>query len=162
MGKQTFPEIFNHKIKANKYHAQILIEITSTPTRVRGITPPSKNIEKFYLVAAKNINKMLRINLKTKTFREEAIPDSVYEPYLGGRDSILISSLRKILLEWIPFLQATSLFYARVRSQIPESIAPAGITFYQISILRVLLCICFHWKKRRINSRIHFFIDISK
>ena len=30
MGKQTFPEEFNHKIKVNKNHAQILIEITST------------------------------------------------------------------------------------------------------------------------------------
>ena len=30
-------------------------------------------------------NKILRINLKTKTFKEEAIPDSVYETYLGGK-----------------------------------------------------------------------------
>jgi aldehyde:ferredoxin oxidoreductase len=30
-------------------------------------------------------NKILRINLKTKTFREEAIADSVYETYLSGK-----------------------------------------------------------------------------
>jgi aldehyde:ferredoxin oxidoreductase len=30
-------------------------------------------------------NKILRINLKTKTFKEEAVPDSVYETYLGGK-----------------------------------------------------------------------------
>jgi aldehyde:ferredoxin oxidoreductase len=30
-------------------------------------------------------NKLLRINLKTKTFKEEPIPDSVYETYLGGK-----------------------------------------------------------------------------
>jgi aldehyde:ferredoxin oxidoreductase len=30
-------------------------------------------------------NKILRINLKTKTFKEEPIPDSVYETYLGGK-----------------------------------------------------------------------------
>lgn len=30
-------------------------------------------------------NKILRINLKTKTFKEETIPDTVYEAYLGGK-----------------------------------------------------------------------------
>jgi aldehyde:ferredoxin oxidoreductase len=30
-------------------------------------------------------NKLLRINLKTKTFKEESIPDSVFENYLGGK-----------------------------------------------------------------------------
>jgi aldehyde:ferredoxin oxidoreductase len=30
-------------------------------------------------------NKIVRINLKTKTFKEETIPDSVYETYLGGK-----------------------------------------------------------------------------
>jgi len=30
-------------------------------------------------------NKILRINLKTKTHKEETIPDSVYEAYLGGK-----------------------------------------------------------------------------
>lgn len=30
-------------------------------------------------------NKMLRINLKAKAFKEETIPDSVYETYLGGK-----------------------------------------------------------------------------
>jgi aldehyde:ferredoxin oxidoreductase len=30
-------------------------------------------------------NKILRINLKTRTFREETIPDSVYETYLIGK-----------------------------------------------------------------------------
>jgi aldehyde:ferredoxin oxidoreductase len=30
-------------------------------------------------------NKMLRINLKTKSFKEEPIPDSVFETYLGGK-----------------------------------------------------------------------------
>jgi aldehyde:ferredoxin oxidoreductase len=30
-------------------------------------------------------NKILRINLKSKTFEEEIIPDSVYETYLGGK-----------------------------------------------------------------------------
>lgn len=30
-------------------------------------------------------NKILRINLKTKTSKEETIPDSVYENYLGGK-----------------------------------------------------------------------------
>jgi aldehyde:ferredoxin oxidoreductase len=30
-------------------------------------------------------NKILRINLKTRTFKEEMIPDSVYETYLGGK-----------------------------------------------------------------------------
>lgn len=30
-------------------------------------------------------NKILRINLKAKTFKEESIPDSVYEAYLGGK-----------------------------------------------------------------------------
>jgi aldehyde:ferredoxin oxidoreductase len=30
-------------------------------------------------------NKILRINLKTKTYKEEPIPDSVYETYLGGK-----------------------------------------------------------------------------
>jgi aldehyde:ferredoxin oxidoreductase len=30
-------------------------------------------------------NKILRINLKTKTFKEETIPDSIYETYLGGK-----------------------------------------------------------------------------
>src|SRR4030065_2311383 len=30
-------------------------------------------------------NKILRINLKVKTFKEEMIPDSVYETYLGGK-----------------------------------------------------------------------------
>jgi aldehyde:ferredoxin oxidoreductase len=30
-------------------------------------------------------NKILKINLKTKTFKEETIPDSVYETYLGGK-----------------------------------------------------------------------------
>ncbi len=30
-------------------------------------------------------NKILRINLKTKTFKEESISDSVYEAYLGGK-----------------------------------------------------------------------------
>jgi len=30
-------------------------------------------------------NKILRINLKTKTFNEESIPDSVYESCLGGK-----------------------------------------------------------------------------
>lgn len=30
-------------------------------------------------------NRILRINLKTKTSREETIPDSVYETYLGGK-----------------------------------------------------------------------------
>jgi len=30
-------------------------------------------------------NKILRINLKAKTFEEETIPDSVYETYLGGK-----------------------------------------------------------------------------
>jgi hypothetical protein len=30
-------------------------------------------------------NKILRINLKTKTFKEESVPDSVYEAYLGGK-----------------------------------------------------------------------------
>jgi len=30
-------------------------------------------------------NKILRINLNTKTFKEESIPDSVYESFLGGK-----------------------------------------------------------------------------
>jgi aldehyde:ferredoxin oxidoreductase len=30
-------------------------------------------------------NKILRVNLKTKTFKEEKVPDSVYETYLGGK-----------------------------------------------------------------------------
>jgi aldehyde:ferredoxin oxidoreductase len=30
-------------------------------------------------------NKILRINLKRKTFKEETIPDSIYETYLGGK-----------------------------------------------------------------------------
>jgi aldehyde:ferredoxin oxidoreductase len=30
-------------------------------------------------------NKILRINLKEKTFKEETIPDSIYETYLGGK-----------------------------------------------------------------------------
>ncbi len=30
-------------------------------------------------------NKILRINLKAKTFQEEPIPDSVYESFLGGK-----------------------------------------------------------------------------
>ena len=30
-------------------------------------------------------NKILRINLKTKSFQEEGIPDSIYETYLGGK-----------------------------------------------------------------------------
>lgn len=30
-------------------------------------------------------NKILRINLKTKTFKEYTIPDSIYETYLGGK-----------------------------------------------------------------------------
>jgi len=30
-------------------------------------------------------NKILRINLKAKGFKEEAIPDSIYETYLGGK-----------------------------------------------------------------------------
>ena len=30
-------------------------------------------------------NKILRINLKTKTSKEESIPDSIYETYLGGK-----------------------------------------------------------------------------
>lgn len=30
-------------------------------------------------------NKILRINLKIKTFKEETLPDSVYETYLGGK-----------------------------------------------------------------------------
>ena len=30
-------------------------------------------------------NKILRINLKTKTSKEESIPDSIYEAYLGGK-----------------------------------------------------------------------------
>ena len=30
-------------------------------------------------------NKILKINLKTKTFKEETIPDSIYETYLGGK-----------------------------------------------------------------------------
>jgi aldehyde:ferredoxin oxidoreductase len=30
-------------------------------------------------------NKLLRINLKAKTFKEESIPDSVFENYLGGK-----------------------------------------------------------------------------
>jgi aldehyde:ferredoxin oxidoreductase len=30
-------------------------------------------------------NKILRINLKTKTYKEETVPDSVYEQYLGGK-----------------------------------------------------------------------------
>jgi aldehyde:ferredoxin oxidoreductase len=30
-------------------------------------------------------NKILKINLKTKTFKEETVPDSVYETYLGGK-----------------------------------------------------------------------------
>jgi aldehyde:ferredoxin oxidoreductase len=30
-------------------------------------------------------NKILRINLKTKTLKEEPIPDSIYETYLGGK-----------------------------------------------------------------------------
>jgi aldehyde:ferredoxin oxidoreductase len=30
-------------------------------------------------------NKILRINLKIRTFKEESIPDSVYETYLGGK-----------------------------------------------------------------------------
>ncbi|MBM4306352.1 MAG: aldehyde:ferredoxin oxidoreductase, partial [Deltaproteobacteria bacterium] len=30
-------------------------------------------------------NKILRINLTTKTFKEETIPDSVFETYLGGK-----------------------------------------------------------------------------
>jgi aldehyde:ferredoxin oxidoreductase len=30
-------------------------------------------------------NKILRINLKTKRVKEESIPDSVYETYVGGR-----------------------------------------------------------------------------
>ncbi len=30
-------------------------------------------------------NKILRINLKTKTFEEEIISDSIYEAYLGGK-----------------------------------------------------------------------------
>jgi len=30
-------------------------------------------------------NKILRINLRAKSFREETIPDSVYETYMGGK-----------------------------------------------------------------------------
>jgi aldehyde:ferredoxin oxidoreductase len=30
-------------------------------------------------------NKILRIELKAKAFKEEAVPDSVYENYLGGK-----------------------------------------------------------------------------
>ncbi|MBM4347426.1 MAG: aldehyde:ferredoxin oxidoreductase, partial [Deltaproteobacteria bacterium] len=30
-------------------------------------------------------NKILRINLKIKTFKEESIPDSVFESCLGGK-----------------------------------------------------------------------------
>ncbi len=30
-------------------------------------------------------NKLLRINLNTKTFKEEPIPDSIFETYLGGK-----------------------------------------------------------------------------
>lgn len=30
-------------------------------------------------------NKILRMKFKTKTFKEESIPDSVYETYLGGK-----------------------------------------------------------------------------
>jgi len=30
-------------------------------------------------------NKILRINLKTRSFQEETISDSIYETYLGGK-----------------------------------------------------------------------------
>src|SRR4030042_6183709 len=30
-------------------------------------------------------NKILRVNLKTRAFREESVPDSVFETYLGGK-----------------------------------------------------------------------------
>jgi aldehyde:ferredoxin oxidoreductase len=32
-----------------------------------------------------SFNKILRINLKTKTFKGKTIPDSIYETYLGGK-----------------------------------------------------------------------------
>lgn len=37
-------------------------------------------------------NKILRIHLKTKTFQEEILPDSVFETTLGARGWALTSS----------------------------------------------------------------------
>ncbi len=52
-------------------------------------------------------NKILRIRLKTKTFQEETLPDSVIETSLGARGWELTFSSGRILQEWIPSLLKT-------------------------------------------------------
>jgi len=76
-------------------------------------------------------NKILRINLKTKTFKEETIPDSVYETYLGGKGLGTHLLMKEILLESIPFLQTTSSSSAQARSPILESMVPAAMVSSQ-------------------------------
>ena len=69
-------------------------------------------------------NKILRINLKKKTSQEETIPDSVYENYLGERDSGPIYSWRRILLELILFLPKTNSSSVSAQPPIRESMDP--------------------------------------
>ena len=49
-------------------------------------------------------NKILRINLKTKTFKGKIIPDSIHETYLGGKG--LVAYLMEIIVpkEWFLLL----------------------------------------------------------
>jgi aldehyde:ferredoxin oxidoreductase len=48
-------------------------------------------------------NKILRINLRTKTFKEEAVVDSVYETYLVGKELgiyLLMKENQNLFLNW--------------------------------------------------------------
>ena len=74
-------------------------------------------------------NKILRINFKTKTYKEESVSDTVSETYWGGKGLGTFLLIKEILIVFFLSLQTVSSFSAQVQSRIPESMAPASIVF---------------------------------
>jgi len=72
-------------------------------------------------------NKILRINLKTKTFKEETVSDSVYETYLGGKGLGTYLLMKENPPGVDPLSPDNKLIFCTGPSPIPESMAPVGM-----------------------------------
>ena len=59
------------------------------------------------------LSKILRVNLKAKTFKEKIIPDAVYETYLGEKGLGTYLLMKENSLGSILFFRATNFFLYR-------------------------------------------------
>ena len=71
-------------------------------------------------------NKILRINLKEKTYKEETIPDSIYETYLGGKGLGIYLLMKENPPGVDPLSPQNKLIFCWGLSRRVESMAPAG------------------------------------